>query len=255
MQSKESEELTQIKEAENEKDENVINLEKINPIVQILGNKIKRRKHKKQTSNKIENKSTNFNTQKKTSTGRHTNEEKNKGKKATHTKDNVDNAKRKVYSRTLKNVHKVIKNKAKKYEKYFGHLYEPTIINKMGDKLDNDIDLINFAKLSLKEIYFSSLDPKSPKADNSLGFDEKIILQKEKEDENDRRKELNFLLNQNLKTFIIIYLKDIKFLNHLGEKIDLDEFKTLKNDKINLDDIIKERTKKNLFKLLGDKEN
>jgi hypothetical protein len=252
----------------------------VKPFTNILQNK--QRKNGKQDSNKIKFESTKSKTKKnqKNSTGRHkkkkffikkvtskkiikklVNEEKKILKKKIHTKNYVDNAKRKVFTHTKKNIHILIKKLAKKYKGKGVKLYEPSITPQMKEK--RCCNLIELSEYSISKIYIESSGPKNPKAKFSSEGTKKIInelIQKEEEDQNAKTKILKIIFNKTLREFIFIYLTDAPFLNSFGyifkkgEEINLldyvDEFKTYKDDMNDIDEIVKNRTKDNLFGLL-----
>ena len=189
------------------------------------------------------------------------NEEKKILKKKIHTKNYIDNAKRKVFNHTKKNIHILIKELAKKYKGKGLKLYEPTITPQMKEK--RNCNLKELSEYSISKIYYESSGPKNPKAKFSSEGTKKIInelIQKEEEDHNARTKILKIIFNKTLREFIFIYLTDAPFLNRFGyifkkgEEINLldyvDEFKTYKDDMNDIDEIVKKRTKDNLFGLL-----
>ena len=263
-----------------ETQEKAVYSSEFNSCANILQNK--QRKYGKQTPNKIKFESTKPKTKKnqKNSTGRHkkqkffikkviskkineklVNEEKKILKKKIHTKNYVDNAKRKVFTHTKKIIHILIKKLAKKYKGKGVKLYEPSITPQMKDK--RGCNLKELSEYSISKIYIESSGPKNPKAKFSSEGTKKLInelIQKEEEDQNAKTKILKIIFNKDLKEFILIYLKDAPFLNRFGyifkkgEEINLldyvDEFKTYKDDMNDIDEIVKNRTKDNLFGLL-----
>lgn len=274
-QSQNSKELTQINGI-NKKDGNIINQSQIKSIVGISKNK---EREGKQDLNEINEASTNSNTKKKISTGRKRKKKFdtkdvtksksskfivkniNENKKAIHTKNSVDNAKKKVFPHVNIIIHNLIKKIANKYMDKNDKLYDPTIIPQMGKK-KRDSDLKKVSKFYIENIYYTSSGPKNSKARLSAFYKTKIliekIIQKEEEDPNAKIKILKIIFKKTLREFILLYLNDNPFLNIyediLEEPIDLhdydNEFITYKNDMNDLDPLIKEQTKKNLIKLL-----
>ena len=275
-QSQNSKELTQINGI-NKKNGNIINPSQIKSIVGISKNK--ERIEGKQDLNEINEVSTNPNTTKKISTGRKRKKKFNtkditksklpkfiakninENKKTMHTKNSVDNAKKKVFPHVNIIIHNLIKKKANKYMDKNDKLYEPTITPQMGKK-KRDSDLKKVSKFHIENIYYTSSGPKNSKARLSAFYKTKIliekIIQKEEEDPNAKIKILKIIFKKTLREFILLYLNDNPFLNIyediLEEPIDLrdydNEFITYKNDMNDLDPIIKEQTKNNLIKLL-----
>ena len=270
--SKNSKELTK-SNGINKKGENNIDPSPIKSIVENLTS-IKRIEGK-QNSNEINDISTNFIIKKKKiSTGRKKKkkfttknitkskfivEKINESKKTMHTKNSVDNTKKKVFPHVMQIIHNLIEKKANKYIDKNDKLYDPYINRLMGNKRDSDLK--NVSKFHIYKIYYESTGPKNPKSHYSKDQTKLLldkIKEKEEEDPNAKIKILNIIFKKTLREFILIYLNDNPFLNHyegiLEEPIDLcdydNEFKTYKDDMNDLDPLIKEETKNKLINLL-----
>ena len=191
-QSQNSKELTQINGI-NKKYGNIINQSQIKSIVGISKNK--ERIEGKQDLNEINEVSTNPNTTKKISTGRKRKKKFdtkdvtksksskfivkniNENKKAIHTKNSVDNAKKKVFPHVNIIIHNLIKKIANKYMDKNDKLYDPTIIPQMGKK-KRDSDLKKVSKFYIENIYYTSSGPKNSKARLSAFYKTKILIEK-----------------------------------------------------------------------------
>ena len=182
--------------------------------------------------------------------GRISNQKRAEGITGIHTKDNVDNGKRKAIVDCIRNTHFVINSLS--YEYYKIELLEPTITPQIG----NDHIIKELFNKSIKDIYFCSRS-KNHSGDNANTLKKNIEKILEEEENNNKIKILKILFNKNFNEFLLMYLHDNPILNHydnnLEEPFVLPGFDTYKGGLNDLSQKIKERIKKNLLNLLKNK--
>lgn len=250
----------------------IINISEITSIEHILDNKIISEKNEviklfplTPTSTKIKKNSTNYETEKtllnqkksyvyekkfpEKTYGRISNQKKAEGTTGIHTKDNVDNGKKRAIVDCIRNTHFVINSLS--YENYKIELLEPTIYPQMGKKDDQSIKKL-FSK-SIKDIYFSSRS-KNHSGDNAKTLKTNIEKILQEEEKNNNIEILTILFNKNFGEFLLMYLNDYPFVNHYDNKLEepffLPGFDTFKGGLNDLSQKIKERIRKNLLNLL-----
>ena len=202
------------------------------------------------TNNKTENKFLNNkrnrseNNKKK---GRISKKEKEKGATGKHTKNEYDNMKRKVVTDCVTQLHTYIKNSIKEVFKI--KLYKPTITPQMKTKNDNDVK--ELSKKTIQDIYLCS-KPKHCSPDYVRNIEKGIndIKKGEKDNKYKTIKILDIIFLEELKVFLIMYLKDdIYFKLKDGNSLRLKGFKTFKCKLNDLDPLKKNKIKKKLLDL------